>query len=76
MFQVSLKAARVNAGKTQKEVAAMLGVSNTTVIAWETGKSSPRIDQMRRMCDIYGAPIDAIFLPKMSTESEIAEESA
>ena len=62
-YQISLKAARVNANLTQKEVASRLSVSNKTIINWETGKSSPRADQLRTLCEYYQIPIDFIFLP-------------
>lgn len=38
MPKISLEAARVNAGLTQKELAEKLGVSNTTIVNWEKRK--------------------------------------
>lgn len=61
-FQISLAAARVNAGLTQEEVAKTLGVSKNTIINWEKGKSIPRATQMQKMCEIYNISEEYIFL--------------
>lgn len=61
-FQISLAAARVNAGLTQEEVARSLGISKNTLINWEKGKSIPRATQMQKMCEIYNISEEYIFL--------------
>ncbi|MBK5253999.1 MAG: helix-turn-helix domain-containing protein [Peptostreptococcaceae bacterium] len=58
---MSLAAARVNAGFTQKEVAKALNVGNQTVISWEKGESEPRVNQAIVLCELYNLPIDNIF---------------
>lgn len=70
MYTVSLKAARINADLTQKEVANLMGVNVSTLVNWESGKTSPGIDQFSKLCKLYECPIDAIFLPKRFTLSE------
>ena len=37
-IQISLAAARVNAGMTQEDVAKKMGISKQTIINWEKGK--------------------------------------
>lgn len=59
----SIKAARVNAGYTQKQAAQALGVSETTVIKWEKGTSVPLADKFVEMCRLYNVPMDEILLP-------------
>ena len=61
-FQVSMKAARVNAEKTQAEAAAFIGVSKATIVNWEAGRRMPKVDQLRKLCEYYGCPMDNIFL--------------
>lgn len=64
MAKMSLKAARVNAGLSQKQVATRLKVSNKTVCAWESGKSIPNIQRVNELCGLYNVAIDDInFLP-------------
>lgn len=65
MAKLTMKAARVNAGLTQKEAAKRFGISNKTLSSWESGVSSPRADQVTEICECYGIPYDdIIFLPK------------
>lgn len=63
-LQINLAAARVNRGLTQDYVAKKLGVSRTTVIAWEKGKSTPSTLVLNALSDLYGISIDHIFLPR------------
>ena len=62
MFQISLEAARVNAGMTQREVAKRMNVNAATIANWDKGKTTLKVDQFMRLCDIYKCPQDAIFL--------------
>lgn len=63
MVKLTLKAARVNAGFTQKEAAEKLGISNATLCKWEQGSSMPNIQQVQQICDLYGVSYDnLIFL--------------
>ncbi len=64
MGKITLKAARVNAGLTQKEAATSLGVSNKTLSNWENGVSVPKANQIDPICSLYNVPYDSlIFLP-------------
>lgn len=62
-FNVTLKAARVNADLTQKELAERLNVTVDTVINWESGKSEPRMGQLKQISELSGIPMDFIFVP-------------
>lgn len=66
-LQISLAAARVNAGMTQEEVARKMRVSKTTIFNWENGKSSPRLSDIEMLSRIYNISKDNIFLPKILT---------
>lgn len=61
--QISLAAARVNAGLTQMDVAEKMHVSKQTIINWEKGKVLPKPAQLEMMCRLYNFPVDNIFLP-------------
>jgi len=54
MLKITLAAARVNAGLTQKAAAKALGVSNTTLCSWESGTSFPKANQIETICELYG----------------------
>ena len=66
MIQISLEAARVNAGLTQDAAAERLSVSKQTLINWEKGRSEPSISQARLIESTYGIPLDNIYLPSKS----------
>lgn len=66
-LQISLAAARVNAGMTQDELARMLKISKQTLVDWERGKSEPKVSQARELSEILSMPLDyIIFLPNKS----------
>ena len=66
MPRISLEAVRVNAKKTQKEWAKLLGVSNATIVSWEKGNTEPNLSQLRKMSELSGVPMDFIFVPDKS----------
>ena len=55
MKKISLKAARVNAGYSQKEAAELLGISNKTLCSWENGKTFPDQPMIEKICSFSGA---------------------
>jgi len=64
MPKMTLKAARVNVGLSQKEAAAAIGVGNKTLGSWESGASFPKADQIEKICNLYLVTYDdLIFLP-------------
>lgn len=62
--KISLPAARKNAGLTQKKLADLCGVCESTILNWEKGRSEPTVSQAKKIgevCGIYYS--DIIFLP-------------
>lgn len=66
-IRISLAAARVNARLTQDEVAKRMKIGKRTIINWEKGVVMPSFADINLLSDIYGIPIDNIFLPEKST---------
>ena len=58
---MTLKAARVNAGLTQKKAEEMLGISEYTLINYEKGKSSPDVHVLKKIENLYGVPYHRII---------------
>ena len=67
-IQISLAAARVNAGMTQENVSKSLKISKQTIVNWEKGYCEPSISQARALSDLYEIPLDYIFLPSKSKQ--------
>ena len=63
-FKITLRAARVNAGFKQKEVAELMGVSNATLVKWEQNPALMPGERISQICKIYKIPTSrVIFLP-------------
>lgn len=63
-MKLTLKAARINAGFTQKQAAALLDVSKDSISNWERGKTYPDVLVLKRIEKLYNIPYDdIIFLP-------------
>lgn len=63
-IQITLEAARVNAGYTLDDAAKELGKSKATLISWEKGRTEPSYSQLSEMCGLYKMPVECILLPK------------
>ena len=48
---------RKQAGLTQRQAAAMLGVSDKAVSKWENGRAKPTTDVLRKLAVLYKTPI-------------------
>lgn len=59
-MNITLRAARVNAGLDQADVARELGVNIATVSSWETGKTKPSLNNLKKLCRLYNWPMDHI----------------
>lgn len=63
VFQISLAAARVNAGYKQIEAAKKLGVSEKTLGSYERGQSAIPGHVLQKAAELYNIPSDLIRLP-------------
>jgi len=61
---ISLAAARVNANLTQKEFGERCGVSESTVIAWETGRRYPNMKKLGVIEEVLGMSLNFIRFGK------------
>ena len=59
-MRITLKAARINKGLTQEDVAKALNVTKKTVGSWEMGKTMPKIDKIEHLCSLLGCKYDDI----------------
>jgi len=56
-----LRNLRLNAGKTQKEVAEAIGRKQQVIGHWETGYSQPDANTLFLLCEQYGTSVDEAF---------------
>lgn len=58
---MSFASAREKVGLTQKEVAENLGVDQSAVSFWETGKTVPRVPMLKKLAALYGCTTDELL---------------
>lgn len=59
-MRITLRAARINKGLTQEAVGKELNVTKKTVGSWESGKTMPKADKIKLICDLYAVEYDDI----------------
>lgn len=64
--KITLKAARINADLSQKEAAEALKVNVSTLQNYETGKTVPDWEMVKRIEQVYSFPADFIIFAKCS----------
>ena len=65
-FRISLRAARINAELTQKQVAKLMGRNKQTIVNWESGKTEISFGDVLRLCQVYDVPVEYIRPPVFS----------
>lgn len=60
-LKISLQAARVNAGFTQKEAAEALGIPASTLGGWEKNSTKLSYIEAHRLAKLYGISPDLLF---------------
>lgn len=70
VFAQNLQKYIAEAGKTQKEIADIIGVSAPTFNEWVSGKKFPRIDKIQRLADYFGILKSDLIEEKMTEEKE------
>jgi DNA-binding XRE family transcriptional regulator len=61
--QISMIAARVDAGISQKEMAKLVDRSNNTVLAWEKGRKAPSTTDFYKYCAACGRDPSEVRMP-------------
>jgi DNA-binding XRE family transcriptional regulator len=61
---ISIKAARVNAGFTQAEVAEQLNKSKNTIVSYESYTTAPDIKTAQAMAKMFSMSVDEIIWDK------------
>lgn len=72
-FKITAKAARVNAGFSQKEIASLWDIDVSTLRRYENGLTFPPWDIVEKMEETYGITRDHLFFKrKIALNSEKA----
>lgn len=57
-FPKRLKAARLEAGYTQEQVAIKIGIKQNTISKYETGNLEPNLETLAKMAQFYNVSIN------------------
>ena len=67
--KIKLKAARVNAGLTQTEVARKLNRNKQTIVNWEKGFTQIKVNDLLALSELYEMPIEYLEIPQRRKEN-------
>lgn len=70
-MKITLKAARVSKGLTQKDAAKLIGITVETLANYEKGKTYPDIPILKKIEDTYDVKYNQlIFYPKITKKDQ------
>lgn len=61
-------------GWTQIELAKALNISQGSLSGYETGKIEPDMTTMRKMADLFGVTLDALFGERIKAEDDMSDD--
>lgn len=70
MSVISIKEARKRKQLTQAELADLMGVHQTNVVAWERGKWLPRAKKLQQLATVLDCTIDELLDSNSTDEKE------
>jgi transcriptional regulator with XRE-family HTH domain len=73
-FNNKLYELRKQKGLSQEELANRLNVSRQTVSKWEVGESTPDMEKLVAMSDLFGVSLDELVLDKAPEKAEPTEQ--
>ena len=65
-FRDNLLHLRQQRNMTQEQLAMLLGVSRQSVAKWESGQSTPEVDKLLKMAELFGCTIDELVSDDLS----------
>ena len=73
-FNNKLYELRKQKGLSQEELAGRLNVSRQTVSKWEVGESTPDMEKLVAISDLFGVSLDELVLDKQPEKAEATEQ--
>lgn len=60
---MSFKKAREKSGLTQQDLATLLGIDQSAVCCWETGRTQPRAKLLPQIAELLNCSVDDLLSP-------------
>ena len=70
MLNENIKQLRKAKGLSQEELAAKLGVVRQTISKWEVGDSTPEMEKLIAISDLFGISLDELVMDKAPVKTE------
>lgn len=70
MLQENLIMLRSLAGKTQEDIAEVIGISRQAYAKWERGETIPDIEKCGRLAEFYGVTMDSLIKDNVQLEGQ------
>ena len=70
MLQENLIMLRSIAGKTQEDIAEVIGISRQAYAKWERGETIPDIEKCGRLAEFYGVTMDSLIKDDVQLEGK------
>lgn len=61
ILAIRLKEERMKAGLTQKQIAEQLGITREAYTMYETEKTTPTLETLKKIADIYRTSVDYLI---------------
>ncbi|SEA70148.1 DNA-binding transcriptional regulator, XRE-family HTH domain [Pseudobutyrivibrio sp. ACV-2] len=61
-------------GLKQKDLAAILGISDKTISSWEIDRTEPSMDMINKMCELFKIDASVLIAPPTTTPSLSQDE--
>jgi transcriptional regulator with XRE-family HTH domain len=68
-----IREARLRAGLTQSELAARAGTAQSGIARWESGRTTPSLDDVRRLVRLCGLDLEVAIVPRDDSDITQAE---
>ena len=75
VFSKNLRKYMASSGKTQKELAEIVGVTAPTFNEWIKGKKFPRIDKVQKLADYFGIQKSDLIEERLTEEQKAGNEA-
>ncbi len=72
-FSSRLKELRTQHGMSQKNLANLIGLSDKTISAYESGRNDPDLETLKKIAKIFGVSVDYILGASLESDSTAAE---
>lgn len=73
-FQEGLKAARKKAGLTQAQLAALIGINQTTLARYESGQINTPTEQVAKIAEVLGIPFYTLFYADQTETPNVMDD--